>query len=481
MSENTPEEQPNTESPSAVPDVRPEPDTQPDTQPQPESERPAPRAVPRPGPPRPGAPRSGTAGPTPAHRTAPAATAAPASDPRRFGRVDADGTVWLRTAEGERQVGSWQAGEPGEGLAHFGRRFDDLATEVTILERRVASGSGDARQTQDSARTLAASLPTAAVVGDVDALAARLQAVLERCEGAVAAAKARKDAARAAQLTRKESLAVEAEQIGSENTQWKVAGDRLRDILEEWKTIRGVDRKSDDALWKRFSKARESFNRRRGAHFAELDRERVVARTRKEELVAQAEELSASTDFARTAGRFRDLMGEWKAAGRAPRETDDLLWASFKAAQDRFFTARDAVNTEKGSELAGNGAAKQALLVEAEAIDPASGMDRAKASLRSVQERWDAVGRVPRELVQSLDSRMRAVEQKVRDADEARWKRSDPEAEARAAQFRERVTQLEEQAAKARSAGDQRRATEAAEQATQWREWADAAEGAVRR
>ncbi|UZJ25853.1 DUF349 domain-containing protein [Rhodococcus antarcticus] len=433
---------------------------------------PAPRPGPRPGGPRPGAPRPGA----PAARPA---TAAPTSDPSAFGRVDEDGGVWLRTTEGERQVGSWQAGEPAEGLAHFGRRFDDLATEVTILEKRLASGGGDARQTQESARTLLDGLPTAAVVGDVATLGTRLEAVLAATEVAAAAAKEQKEAARAEQAAHKEALAVEAEQLGTESTQWKAAGDRLREILEEWKTIRGIDRKTDDALWKRYSKAREAFNRRRGAHFADLDRERAVARTRKDELVAQAEALSTSTDFGATAGQFRDLMAEWKAAGRAPREADDALWAQFKDAQDRFFAARNAAAGERDAEFGANGEAKQALLAEAETIDPARGLDQAKAALRSVQERWDAVGKVPRELVQALEARMRTVEDTVRGADEARWTRTDPEAEARAAQFRERVRAFEEQAAKARAAGKEKRALEAEAQAAQWREWADAAEGAV--
>ena len=434
----------------------------------------APRPGPRPGAPRPGAPRPGA----PAARPAPV-NGAPTSDPSAFGRVDDEGGVWLRTADGERQVGSWQAGEPAEGLAHFGHRFDDLATEVAILEKRLASGGGDARQTQESARGLLDGLPAASVVGDVASLVTRLEAVHAGTEVAAAAAKELKDAAKAQQAARKEALAVEAEQLGTESTQWKAAGDRLREILEEWKTIRGIARKSDDALWKRYSKAREAFNRRRGAHFADLDRERAVARTRKEELVAQAEALSASTDFGATAGQFRDLMGEWKAAGRAPRDVDDTLWAKFKDAQDRFFAARNAASSERDAELGSNGEAKQGLLVEAQKIDPANGLDQAKAALRSVQDRWDAVGKVPRELVQSLEASMREVEDKVRGADEARWTRSDPEAEARAAQFRERVRAFEEQAAKARAAGKEKRAVEADAQAAQWREWAEAAEGAI--
>ena len=62
-----------------------------------------------------------------------------------FGRVDSDGTVYVKTAGGERAVGSWQAGTPEEGLAHFARRFDDLVTEVNLIEARLGSGAADAQ------------------------------------------------------------------------------------------------------------------------------------------------------------------------------------------------------------------------------------------------------------------------------------------------------------------------------------------------
>ncbi|GAA3181985.1 hypothetical protein GCM10020255_076430 [Rhodococcus baikonurensis] len=250
-------------------------------------------------------------------------------------------------------------GDATEGLAHFGRRYDDLATEVSLLEARLTSGAGDAKKTKAAAIALSESLSTAAVIGDLDALARRLDVIVAGSDEAAAHAKEEKEQSRAASTARKEALAVEAEQIGSESTQWKTAGDRLREILDEWKTIRGIDRKVDDALWKRYSKARESFNRRRGAHFAELDRDRASARSTKEELVERAEKLSTSTEWGQTAGEFRDLLSEWKAAGRAPREADDNLWKRFKGAQDVFFAARNAAASERDAEFEQNAVAKR--------------------------------------------------------------------------------------------------------------------------
>ncbi|WP_278263990.1 DUF349 domain-containing protein [Nocardia sp. AG03] len=400
------------------------------------------------------------------------------TDPSKWGRVDEDGTAWVKTADGERVIGSWQAGDAAEGLEHFGRRFDDLATEVALLEARLAAGA-DARKTKAAALALAETLPTAAVIGDIDGLATRLQAITEHSEEAAAHAKEEKERARHEHTERKEALAAEAEQIAAESTQWKAAGDRLREILDEWKSIRGVDRKVDDALWKRYSKAREAFNRRRGAHFAELDRERASAKTRKEELCVRAEELSGSTDWTGTAAVFRDLLTEWKAAGRAPREADEALWRRFKSAQDVFFAARNAAVSERDAEFEHNATAKQELLAAYEHIDPATGLDAARAALRELQDKWDAIGKVPRERMQELESKLRTIEKRVRDAADQQWRRTDPEAVARAAQFRERVAQFEEQAAKATAAGKKRDAEKALEQAKQWREWAEAAEGAV--
>jgi hypothetical protein len=405
----------------------------------------------------------------------------PTVDPHRFGRVDDDGTVWLVTSAGERQIGSWQAGDPEAAFAHFGRRFDDLSTEVTLLEERLASGSGDARKIKSSAAALAESLPTANVLGDLDALAARIAAVSEHAGAVAAENRAQRDEERAAATARKEALAVEAEELAANSTQWKASGDRLRAILEEWRTITGLDRKADDALWKRYAAARDGFNRRRGSHFADLDRGRAGAREDKERLCKRAEELAGSTDWAATSAAFRELLATWKATGRATKDVDEALWQRFKAAQDTFFSARNAANAERDAELVANATAKEALLAEAERIDPAN-QNAARAALRSIVTKWDAIGKVPRERSAELERRLRAVEKKVRDAGAAADAAGvDPEAEARAAQFRTRAEQFERQAQKAQAAGRDKEAAEASASAQQWRQWAQAAEQALNR
>lgn len=247
-----------------------------------------------------------------------------------WGRVAADGTVFVRTSDGERAVGSWQAEAPEEGLAFFTRRYEDLAVQVELLEQRLRGGAMAPEAARETARRLRSSMVDAAAVGDLDGLVARLDGLdavveerreLRRAERAAAAEQTR---------TRKEAIAAEAERV-AESDDWRDGANRLRDLLEEWKGLPRLDKAGDDALWHRFSVARTTYTRRRKAHFAELAERRESARAVKEQLVTEAEQLSGSTDWGPTSAAMRSLMTRWKAAGRAPREVDDALWTRFRA------------------------------------------------------------------------------------------------------------------------------------------------------
>ena len=152
----------------------------------------------------------------------------------------------------------------------------------------------------------------------------------------------------------------------------------------------------------------------------------------KERLAKEAESLADSTEWGPTAGRFRDLMREWKAAGPAPRDVDDALWKRFRGAQDTFFGARDAANAEQDREFAANAEVKEQLLVEAEALLPVTDLEAAKKAMRDIAERWEAAGKVPRDRIKELEGRIRRVEQEIRSQEDEQWRRTDPEKSARA-------------------------------------------------
>jgi hypothetical protein len=377
-----------------------------------------------------------------------------------WGRIDEAGTVFVRTADGEREVGSWQAGDAEAGLAFYVRRYEDLQTEINLLAKRLESGAGDPKATKSQAMTLHASLPTVQAVGDLAALDAQLVTLITAADAKMGELAEARDAARAEAIAKKEALAAEAETIAESSSQWKAAGDRLRAIVEEWKLIKGIDRKTDDALWKRFAAARDAFGKRRGSHFATLDTERDAAKAVKEKLVAQAEQLSTSEDWRETSTALKELMNEWKAAPRTNRSTEDALWKRFRAAQDVFFERRSAVFAERDAEQSQNLKEKEAIIAEAAALD-LSNPRQAQVALRDLQERLEARGHVPRDAMQRVEARMRAAEQRVREALDAEWKRGSTESNPFLAQLKERLSEAEAKLAKAQASGDPQRIAKA--------------------
>lgn len=377
------------------------------------------------------------------------------SDP--WGRVDETGTVYVRTADGEQVVGSWQAGSPDEALAYFERKYEGLVVEIGLLEKRVKTTDLSAKDAQTAIDHIRAQVDAHHAVGDLAALKVRLDKLVEtvnarREERKVQRAK-QSDEARHS----KEALVVEAEEL-AQSDQWRAAGERLRSLVDTWKGLPRLDRKSDDELWHRFSHARSAFSKRRKAHFASLDAQREDARKTKEKLVAEAESLSASADWGPTAARYRELMADWKAAGRAQREHEDDLWNRFRGAQDVFFAARGSVFAERDAEQSENLKLKEELAEEAEKLVPVQDLKASRAAFRSINERWEAIGHVPRDARPKVEGRMHAVERALQESEETEWRRTNPEARARAegltGQLQAAVDKLQGQIEAARSAGN---------------------------
>jgi len=385
-----------------------------------------------------------------------------------WGRIDADGTVYVRTPDGERVIGSWQAGDAEAGMAYYVRRYEDLETEVTLLEQRLASGAGDPGATRTHAAELHEQLPTASCIGDLVTLDQRLTKLIGAANERADANAAARAQARADAVSAKEQLVTEAEQIAEAGTSWKASGDRLRAIVDEWKQIKGVDRKTDDVLWKRFAAARDAFGKRRGQHFAQLDAERGAARQSKEKLIERAEELAQSSDWKETAAAMRDLMSEWKAAGRAGRDVEEQLWTRFRAAQDSFFARRSATFAERDAEQVDNQHKKEAVIAEAEALDLRD-PKAAQAALRALQSRYDEIGHVPRDAMRRTDDRMRAAEQRVRDAIDAEWRRGSVESNPFLAELRARLAEAEAKLERAQHSGDAARIAKAEAEVAQRR------------
>lgn len=359
----------------------------------------------------------------PAGGPVPAAASTALSPSLAHGRVDPDGTVYLRAPEGEIVVGQWAAGDPAEGLAFFARKYDDLVVEVDLIAARLGDGRASADQADAVVARVREALAARSFVGDVLALEAKCDALAAAAGVAREQAKARRAEERAAALATREALATEAESL-AQSTAWKATTERYAAIVEEWKAVPRGDRAGEQELWKRISAARTTFDKRRRAHFSEMDAQRKDIIARKRAIIERAEGLAASTDWQRTSKSLRDLLDEWKGLARASRSDEEKLWKRFKAAQDAFYAARTAAQVASEEELRVNVPAKEALLVEAEALLPVTDLAAAKRALRGIQDRWDKAGDVPRSDRARLEGRLKKVEDAIRSQQDAAWSRS---------------------------------------------------------
>ena len=392
--------------------------------------------------------------------------------PSEHGRVDESGTVFVRTPEGEREVGSYPGATPAEALGYFTRKYDELLASADLLLQRVTHTDLSARDGADGLAKLREQTADARVVGDLAVLDARIAEIATAVDAKKATEGVERSAAREAGRAKREELVLEAEKIASQpeaKIQWKTSGTRMRALLDEWKGLQRngpkLDRESETTLWQRFSAARNSFDKARRVYFAQLEGTQSEARAVKEQLVKEAEALAASKDWSSTATAFKRLMDRWREAGRTSRSDDDALWARFKTAQDSFFNAKDEIVAAENEEFKANLVVKEALLAEAESLLPVTDIEAAKASLRVIQEKWERVGKVPRPDVERLEKAMRRVEQTVRETDEKRWASINPEAAARAQslvdQLEKAVEGLRKELEKAEASGNAKKIADA--------------------
>src|SRR3954447_6747449 len=118
-----------------------------------------------------------------------------------FGRVAEDGTVYVRTADGERAVGSYPGASPEEALAYFARKYDDIDAQISLFAQRLNGTDMSPRDIDAGIKRLRELTTEPNAVGDLPALCARVDAV------EAGAAEKRSEAAQARAKTRAEQLA----------------------------------------------------------------------------------------------------------------------------------------------------------------------------------------------------------------------------------------------------------------------------------
>lgn len=383
-----------------------------------------------------------------------------------WGRVDEDGTVYVREANSERAVGQYPDSTPEEALNYFTRKFDDLEGQVTLLEARIARDTAPGNVIE-SVTKLQTQLEAPAAVGDIASLRARVEKLQVKAREHSEQHRQERERAKAEALAEREQIVAEAEKLAAvpaEQIRWKGTGEAFQKLFEQWQASQRkgpqIPKAQADALWKQFRTARQSFDSARRQHFARMDQNNKEVKARKEKIIAAAEALAPKG--ADGIPSYRGLLEDWKAAGRANRKTDDQLWARFKAAGDVLYNAKAQDQAVVDEEYRENLVKKEALLDEAESLLKETEHKKARAKLTEYQLQWDEIGRVPRDSLRQVENRMRAIESHVKNLEDSHWRETDPETQARSeglrGQLEASIEELEREIANASNESEKKAA-----------------------
>lgn len=188
-----------------------------------------------------------------------------------------------------------------------------------------------------------------------------------------------------------------------------LAARELREAQARWKEVAIAPREQSQALWARFKAASDAVRARCEVYFAGRAEEQTANQARKQALCEQAEALSGSTDWIKTADAIQKLQAEWKAVGPAPRSAEKALWERFHAACDAFFTRRREDLRQRKDEWAANVARKEALCARAEAVAETTEWAAGVEEIKRLQAEWKTVGPVRRPKAEALWQRFRAA------------------------------------------------------------------------
>ena len=139
----------------------------------------------------------------------------------------------------------------------------------------------------------------------------------------------------AANLAKKTALCEKAEQL-SESTDWAATTKQLIALQAEWKTIGSVPNKASDTVWKRFSKACNTFFDRKKAANNTGSEEETANLAKKQDIIARLQQLIAEgSDNLHDA--VKALQAEWNEVGHVPFKKKEQIYQAYRKACDTLY------------------------------------------------------------------------------------------------------------------------------------------------
>ncbi|WP_284653000.1 DUF349 domain-containing protein [Flavobacterium terrisoli] len=202
-----------------------------------------------------------------------------------------------------------------------------------------------------------------------------------------------------ANLEKKKEIIAQIEVLAQEKVNshaaWLGQIEKVEALRSQFFAAGKVPSEVNEDIWTQFKNAVRSFNVLKNSFYKDIKKDQNDNLSKKQALVAKANELKESTDFAATTPLMKQIQEEWKTIGHVPRKFSDKLWADFRAACNAYFEKLKEQKNEANSEEVEAFEKKKAYLETLRAFeligDHKTDLDAIKAHI----ETWKSFGKVP--------------------------------------------------------------------------------------
>lgn len=182
---------------------------------------------------------------------------------------------------------------------------------------------------------------------------------------------------------------------------WNTKTKEILEIQKAWEKIGAIPKESGKEINKAFWTLFKQFFHNKNLFFKELDEVRAANQKKAEDLIKQAEELQANTNWQSTANQLVKLQQEWKKLGPTPEKNRDSLYKKFKEACDTFFENRRTSTKDSNTEFDANLTKKQDIIAQiVELTKKGTGLE--ESQLSGFVAEFNAIGFVPRKNIKEI-------------------------------------------------------------------------------
>lgn len=183
-------------------------------------------------------------------------------------------------------------------------------------------------------------------------------------------------------------------------TEWNEKTKELLELQKKWDIIGGLPRDKAKHINKHFWNNFKQFFNNKNAFFKTLENQREDNLKRKQELLAKAQELSASEEWDKTASQLKELQAAWREIGPVPEKFKNSVYKDFRKACDAFFNKRRSRNEQQNEEFEENLKQKKKICEDLVQLSKDDECDLDK--VYDLVDSYAELGFVPRNAIKSI-------------------------------------------------------------------------------